>query len=341
MSEETGELSLVRRIREIVGAPARSTVVGIGDDAAVFEPSGELTLFTCDAFVDGVHFRREFASYVEIGSKCMTANVSDVAAMGGFPSKAAVSVCVPETVTESDIAELYEGMLGCARRHGVEIVGGDVVSSPEALVISVALLGSVVRERVVTRAGAVAGDALLVTGSLGGSEAGLRCLVAGLPEEGLVREARRRHLAPEARIAEAQALIDVATPRAMIDVSDGLSADVLHIAEESGVGVRLWAEKIPLAQCAVDVAARLGAEPLELALASGEEFELLVAIPMSETERTAEHVSAVTGTDVTLIGEVVDASEGNVLVRPDGVSEPLRRTGYEHRIRSGGGEGER
>lgn len=332
MTEGAGEFALVRRIRELVGAPGGATLVGIGDDAAVFEPSGELELFTCDAFVEGVHFQREYASFPEVGAKCMLANVSDIAAMGGFPTRAAVSVCVPEGVSESDVVALYEGMLGVSHRYGIEIVGGDVVSSPEVLVVSIALLGSVGRERLVTRGGAVPGDALLVTGSLGGSEAGLRALAAKLPGEGRVEEAKRRHLVPEARIEEAQAFIDVATPRAMIDISDGLSADVSHIAEESGVGVRIWRQRIPVAPSAVDVAGRLGIDPLELALASGEEFELLIAIPMSEVERTIEHVSAVTGTDVTLIGEIVDASEGTVIVGSDGTSEALRRTGYEHRI---------
>ncbi len=216
------------------------------------------------------------------------------------------------------------------RRYGAEIVGGDTVSSPSGLVVSIALTGSVDRDHVVTRAGAVVGDAIVVTGALGGSEAGLRALTQGLPEEGGVRDAKRRHLAPVPRIAEAQALIEVATPHAMIDVSDGLSSDIWHIAEESGVGIALDADSIPVAPCALDVAARLGIDPLELALASGEEFELVVAIPKNEVERTAEHVEAVTGTEVTCIGGVVSEGKGCTLVRRDGVADPLVRGGYEH-----------
>ena len=324
------EFNLIERIRKAIGPPGHGTLVGLGDDAAVYKPPGQLELLTCDAFVEGVHFRRDYATFEEIGAKCMVANVSDVAAMGGFPARAVLSICVPPDMTDEDVDALYRGALDVCRRYGAEVVGGDTVSSPSGLVVSVALTGSVDRDHVVTRAGAVVGDAVVVTGELGGSEAGLRALAQGLPEEGGVRDAMRRHLMPTARIAEAQALIEVATPHAMIDVSDGLSSDVWHIAEESNVGIALDADRIPLAPCALDVAERLGVDPIELALTSGEEFELVVAIPKNEVERTAEHVEAVTGTGVTWIGEVVGAKRGCTLVRRDGVADPLERGGYEH-----------
>jgi thiamine-monophosphate kinase len=329
------ELELIRRIREKLGGPGRGTVVGLGDDAAAFEPARGLTLFTCDAFVEGVHFRRDFSSLHEIGAKCMVSNVSDVAAMGGFPTRATVALCAPPETGNQDIEDLYDGMIATSERYGFEIVGGDVVSSREGLVVSVALLGAVEKDRVVTRSGAMAGDVLVATGGFGGSEAGLLALIEGLPDEPRVAEARRRHVAPVPRLAEAQAIIDVATPHAMIDVSDGLSTDVWHIAEESGVGIRLEAASIPVASCASYVAGRLGRDELELALASGEEFEIVVAIPASELARTVEHVSAVTGTDLTRIGEVVDRSRGCSLVAQDGTVRPLERTGYEHLSRAG------
>ncbi len=326
------EFDLIERIRRAIGPPGHGTLVGLGDDAAVYKPPGQLELITCDAFVESVHFRRDYATFEEIGAKCMVANVSDVAAMGGFPARAVLSICVPPDMTDEDVGALYRGALDVCRRYGAEVVGGDTVSSPSGLVVSVALTGSVDRDHVVTRAGAVVGDALVVTGELGGSEAGLRALTQGLPEEGGVRDAKRRHLVPVPRIAEAQALIEVATPHAMIDVSDGLSSDVWHIAEESNVGIALDADRIPLAPCALDVAERLGVDPLELSLARGEEFELVVAIPKNEVERTAEHVEAVTGTRVTCIGEVVSTRIECTLVRRDGESEPLERGGYEHLV---------
>jgi thiamine-monophosphate kinase len=324
------EFDLIAKLRSLIGPPGPGTLVGLGDDTAVYEPAGQLELLTCDAFVEGIHFRRDFASFEEIGAKCMVANVSDVAAMAGFPSRAVISVCVPPDMTDDDVEALYRGALAVCRRYGVEPVGGDTVGSPGGLVISIALTGSVDRDQVATRAGAVVGDAIVVTGELGGSEAGLRALVGGLRDESAVSEAKRRHLLPEPRVAEARALVEVATPHAMIDLSDGLSSDVWHIAEESGVGIELDAERVPLSRCAVDVAGQLGLEPLDLALASGEEFELLAAIPAAEVARAAEHVKAVTGSRLTLIGSVVDPGKGCILLQSDGTHEPLRRTGYVH-----------
>jgi len=323
------EFDLIRRIRETIGAPGPGTLVGLGDDTAVYEPPGGHELLTCDAFVEGVHFRRDFATFGEIGAKCMVANVSDVAAMGGLPTRAVFSVCIPPDVTDDDVIALYEGALAVCRRHGAEIVGGDTVSSLSGLMVSIALLGAADPDRVLTRPGAVVGDAVVVTGELGGSEAGLRALVDGLPDEGRVAEAKRRHLQPSARVAEARALIEVASPHAMIDLSDGLSSDAWHIADESGVGIRLDADSVPLAPCAVDVAGRLGVDPLELALASGEEFELLATLPEGEVERAAEHVEAVTGTPMTHIGVVTNAPDGCVLARTHEAT-PLVRRGYEH-----------
>jgi thiamine-monophosphate kinase len=324
------EFDLIRKLRDAIGPPGRGTLVGLGDDAAVYEPPGQLELLTCDAFVEGVHFRRDFATLREIGAKCVVANVSDAAAMGGFPTRAVLSVCIPGDMTDDDVTELYDGALDVCKRYGAEVVGGDTVGSPSGLMISVALVGAVDRDHVILRSGAVVGDAVIVTGALGGSEAGLRAMTKGLPAEGGVPRAVERHNAPVPRVAEAQALIEVATPHAMIDVSDGLSSDVLHICDESGVGVRLFADRIPVATCVPDVAARLEAAPLELALASGEEFELVVTIPQSEVERTAEHVEAVTGTEVSRIGEITDRADGCVLVHGDGTEVALERAGYEH-----------
>lgn len=330
-------MQLIRRIREAVGDPGPGTRIGIGDDAAVLEAPGELQVFTCDAFVERVHFDRGFASLREIGAKCMLSTVSDVAAMGGFPAQAVITLCIPPGSSDEDVVALYTGMLEAGACHGAEIVGGDIVSSTEGIVVSIALLGAVGRERVVTRRGAVLGDALVVTGCLGGSAAGLIALSRGLPDVPGVIEAKRRHLAPEPRVAEAQALIDVATPHAMIDVSDGLSTDVLHIAEESRVGVILDERSIPVAPSAAAVAEAVGGDAIEMALGSGEEFELVVALPPSEVGRAAEHLAAVTGTRLTRIGEIVEEARGCLLRRAGGAVEPLARTGYEHL--AGGSDG--
>ncbi len=327
---DVGERELIRRIREQVGAAGRGTIVGIGDDAAVIDPPGECELVTCDAFVDGIHFRRDFASYREIGAKCMVANVSDIAAMGGFPTRAVVSLAIPEDVSTRDIEELYLGFLDVAKHFAFEIVGGDMVSARDELFVSITLLGAVGRDRVVTRSGAVVGDAVLVTGKLGASEAGLQVLSRRIPPKGVRVDAIRRHLRPVPRIAEAQAFLDVATPHAMIDISDGLASELWHIATESGVGIRLDEGAIPIDPAAEELAGTLATTPEALALGSGEEFELIVCIPQSETARTIEHVKAVTGTEVVAVGEVVAAEDGCTLVQKDGAVVELPRAGYEH-----------
>ena len=336
---DVGERELIRRVKEAVGIPDCATIVGIGDDAAVYEPPSEYELVTCDAFVEGVHFRRDFASHREIGAKCMVANVSDIAAMGGFPTRAVVSLAIPEHVTTKDIEELYAGFLDVCRHFSFEIVGGDIVSSQHELTISITVLGAVCRDRVVTRTGAVVGDAILVTGRLGGSEAGLRVLNEGMPRCGTAHEAIRRHLRPVPRIAEAQAFLDVATPHAMIDISDGLGSELWHIATESGVGVRINETAIPIDPTAAELAGTLASTPEELALGSGEEFELIVCIPQSEAARTIEHVTAVSGTEVVVVGEIVAASSGCTLVLRDGGEVELPRAGYEHLASSGSGWG--
>mgnify|MGYP006279858089 len=325
-----GEFDLIRKIRKRVGAPKPRTIIGIGDDAAVIEPGGDLLLFTADIFFEDVHFRRRFTSARDLGAKCMIANVSDIAAMGGFPTKAAVSLCVPADFPDEDLDALYDGMIEVLDRHGAEIVGGDIVASPSGLVVSVALLGAADKERVIRRSGAIEGDVVIVTGDLGASEAGLITLEKELPEDDDVAAVRDRHLRPDCRVGEAQAIIDVATPHAMIDLSDGLSSDVRHIADESGAGVVVHEAKIPISPATRRVADRLGLDPVELALSSGEEFELAVAIPASELERTREHVRAVTGTPVTAIGEFVAESEGCTIESASGSREELARTGYEH-----------
>ncbi|MBD3367116.1 MAG: thiamine-phosphate kinase [Candidatus Eisenbacteria bacterium] len=325
-----GELDLIKAIRRRIGAPAPRTVIGPGDDAAVIEPGKGLLLLTSDIFVEDVHFRRCFATFEDIGAKCMTANLSDIAAMGGFPTKAVVSLCVPDDLPDNGIDRLYDGMLDVLSRHGGEVVGGDIVGTPGGLVVSIALIGAADQERIVPRSGAVVGDTIIVTGHFGGAEAGLRSLASDLDENADVAAVRSRHRRPVARVAEAQAIIDVATPHAMIDVSDGLSSDLLHIAAESGVGVEIEEDAVPVASETARVGEMLGVGRLELALGSGEEFELIVTIPGSELERTVEHVRAVTGTAVTPIGRVVPRAQGRRVVTGEGGERELTRTGYEH-----------
>ncbi|HDN67617.1 MAG TPA: thiamine-phosphate kinase, partial [Firmicutes bacterium] len=239
-----GEFGLIERIKKWVTPDDSSVVVGIGDDAAVVQDRPDLyRLITTDAFVEGVHFRREFATPWQIGWKAMAANLSDIAAIGGEPRWAVVSVAFSETISVEEVEELYRGMNAVSSSFGCSIVGGDTSFSPDRMLISIAVIGEVEKERLTLRRGAKIGDAICVTGELGGSEAGLQVLKEKGPTD---EDVVRRHLEPRPRLREARTIGEVCRIHAMIDISDGLSSEIHHICHESRVGARLFAAKIPI-----------------------------------------------------------------------------------------------
>jgi thiamine-monophosphate kinase len=238
-------------------------VVGAGDDCAVLESGqpGRYLLFKTDAVVQGVHFTPE-ATPEQIGHKALGRCLSDIAAMAGKPTAALVTIALPKDFKTEFVERIYAGINRLAQRHGVAIVGGETTSNPERLLISIALLGEVQANRCILRSGAKDGDALFVTGDLGGSRSG-------------------KHLDFEPRLEEAQWLADHFPIHAMIDLSDGLAGDLRHILRRSGVGAELLERAIPISR-----AARLQARaespakpPLLAALTDGEDFELLFATP--------------------------------------------------------------
>lgn len=240
-----------------------SVVVGAGDDCAVLESGqpGRYLLLKTDAVVEGVHFTPG-ATPEQIGHKALGRCLSDIAAMAGKPTAALVTIALPKDFKTEFIERIYAGINQLAERHGVAIVGGETTSNPERLLISISLLGEVQKDRCILRSGAKDGDALLVTGELGGSRSG-------------------KHLDFEPRLAEAQWLSSHFPIHAMIDLSDGLAGDLRHILRRSGVGAELLARAIPISR-----AARLQAQaqspakpPLLAALTDGEDFELLFAAP--------------------------------------------------------------
>jgi thiamine-monophosphate kinase len=304
-----GEFALIGRITRPGGA-----VVGVGDDAAVIRPRrNRLLLFTTDMLCDGDHFRREWSTPEQIGMKCMEANVSDIAAMGGLPTHAVVSISLTPDVTVEFMERLYEGMYAVADRRGFRVVGGDTTHA-DAMAISVAMLGEVEKEMLCLRSDAEVGDLICVTGDLGKSAAGLALLKAGL--EGDVAA----HLEPRCRLKEGRRIARHAN--AMIDVSDGLASEVNHICEMSGVGAVVWKRDIPISDATRASAARCGKDPYDLALSGGEDFELVFTVP----KRRLRRIRA--GCPVTAVGEVVGKSEGTIL--EDGASRVPLRGGYDH-----------
>lgn len=280
--------------------------VGPGDDAAVIPAPDRPLLFTTDQLVEDVHFRRRTTSARDLGYKCMAANASDVAAMGGRPLACTVCLAAPGDLPLDWIEGLYAGLAAGAAAFGCPVIGGDTSSAP-LVVLSVALLGVAPAPGPVLRSGARPGDDLFVSGTPGESALGLRLLEAG---DELGEPARRnlaeRHRRPEPRLALGAVLGDAGLPTALIDVSDGLLQDLGHVLRASGVGAEVWAERLPVSPDLAGIAAALGVDPLPLVLAGGEDYELLFSAPPG---RRAEVFDAAreAGTPVRRIGRVREA----------------------------------
>lgn len=330
-----GEFDLLEKIRERLGANGPRVVLGSGDDAAVALPGGA-TATSVDAVVEGVHFRRDRATLPQIGHKALATALSDLAAMGAEPGEAYVFLGVPPDLDEAGCLELLDGMLELAAATGTTLAGGDVSRAP-ALTVATTVVGHAEAPGdLVTRAGARPGDVLAVTGELGGAAAGLLLLeaeaggsidpaIGGQTDPSSARaELIGRQLTPTPRLAAGRALAR-AGATAMIDLSDGLAGDAGHLAAGGGVSLRIDAAALPLAPGVGEVAAQAGRDPLELAAAGGEDYELLVALPAERLERTVAAVEEA-GTVLTPIGEVAEG-EGVEIRRPGG--EPLKAAGFD------------
>jgi len=328
---EVGENRMVARFREMaVRGLGRSVLVGPGDDTAVIRIAGDrLLLLTCDMMVEGVHFRREWATPRQIGWKAMAANLSDITAMGGEPGFAVASVAAPGDLGNGFVEAVAEGLIGCASQHGASLVGGDLVGSPGPVVVDVAVTGFVSEDVLLRRRGARPGDVILVTGALGASAAGLEALRGGLSRENdHVAVAVKAHLEPSPRLAEGQAIARARRATAMMDLSDGLAEDLPRLCRESGVGARVRSDRIPVHSSCRAVAELLKLDPLALAASGGEDYELLLTCPPEAAEELRKAVSAGSGAPLTVIGEVIAGAE---VVMLDGVGrERSLGSGFDH-----------
>ena len=324
-----GEFELIAALREraaAAGAPAASErlVVASGDDAAVVV-SPDSSVVSVDALIEGVHFDLRYTPLRSVGHKALAAALSDLAAMGAHPGEAYLQLGLPETIDEAESLELADGFAALAAQHRVAIAGGDLSRAP-SLILAVTVVGYVsAPERAVLRTGATPGDAVVVTGELGGAAAGLLALrrpqlVDGVSEE-VANRLRRRQLEPEPRISAGRALAD-AGASAMIDLSDGLGADLTHLARASRVAIGVELASLPVAAGVAEVARAAGVDPLELAASGGEDYELAATVPSERVPAVIE-AAREAGESVSVIGEAGEGDGEVKLVDTAGATRPV------------------
>jgi thiamine-monophosphate kinase len=324
-----GEFELLAKLRERLPQDGPRVRLGSGDDAAITVPGGA-TATSVDAIVEGVHFRREEAGLHEIGRKALATALSDLAAMGAEAGEAYVVLGAPPTFSEADFLALLDGLLELASETGTTLSGGDVTSAP-ALTLAVTVVGHAsAPERLVTRAGALPGDLLVLTGEIGGAAAGRLLLddprLADSVPASTAGPLRARQTNPTPRLRSGHALAE-AGARAMIDLSDGLGGDAAHLALASGAAMQIDAGSLPLAKGLTEVAAAAGRDPLEVAVSGGEDYELLAALPANRLTEALNRIGEAAETSLTPIGQV-KAGEGVEIRLPGGGR--LEAQGYDH-----------
>jgi len=318
MRLKLSEKGLIRLIRARTARRSAAVLQGIGDDCArLAAQPGYETLVTTDFTLEGVHFRREWHPAESVGHRCLARGLSDIAAMGGEPLAAFLSLALPEKLPRSWLEDFLRGFLSLAKKFGVTLAGGDTAESPSGggILADVVVVGRVPKGRALLRSGARPGDGIYVTGELGGSAAVLNQLrQSGTSPKGKLHAA---HFFPAPRVAAGCALRQKRLASAMIDVSDGLSTDLAHICEESGVGALVNEHSIPRPVVA-------GGGALHFALHGGDDYELLFTAP-----RSARVPEKIAGVRVTRIGEVVK-KKGMWLVDSHGQQKPLQARGWQH-----------
>ena len=293
---ELGEFGLIQRLTAAVELKAPSSKHGVGDDAAVLDFGDSEVLISKDLLVEGVHFDLGYVPLKHLGYKAAVVNFSDIYAMNGTPSQLLVGMAVSSRFPVEALEEIYAGILLACSRYGVDLVGGDTTSSQSGLMLSVTAVGHVAKGKSVRRDGAQAGDVLVVTGDLGAAYMGLQVLerekAAFQANPNLQPELQgheyvlERQLKPEARKDVAALLAELGvTPTSMMDISDGLSSEILHLGTQSGVGCTIYEDKIPMDPQMMHLAEEFGINPITAVLNGGEDYELLFTMPIAEFDK--------------------------------------------------------
>ncbi|MBO7724732.1 MAG: thiamine-phosphate kinase [Paludibacteraceae bacterium] len=333
---ELGEFGLIRRLTEDIELTNESTIKGVGDDAAVIDFKDKQTLVTTDLLLEGVHFDLVYTPLKHLGYKAAVVNFSDIYAMNGRPTQIVVSIGISQRMSVESVEAIYDGILLACERYGVDLVGGDTSSSLTGLTISITCLGEVEKEKVVCRSGAKENDLICVSGNLGAAYMGLQLLerekavFLNTEEKNRVQPdfathdyILERQLKPEARkdIIEVLRKNDI-LPTSMIDVSDGLSSELLHICHASKKGCKVYEENIPIDYQTAKMAEEFNMNLTTAALNGGEDYELLFTVPLEKYElvKVLE--------EVRIIGHITSESEGTSLITRDGQSFELKAQGW-------------
>lgn len=330
-----GEFGLIDHLTQNIELQNASSVLGVGDDAAVIDHFGKQTVITTDLLIEGVHFDLIYTPLKHLGYKSVVVNLSDIYAMNATPTQITLSIGISNRFSLEAIDEFYEGVYAACDKYGVDLVGGDTTSSQKGFIISVTAIGEVAPDKFVKRSTARKGDLICVSGYLGSAYVGLLFLEREkkifIESPGVQPDLEGesyvigRLLKPEARkdIVEFLAQNEI-TPTAMMDVSDGLSSEVLHICKQSGLGCVLYEEKIPIAEQMRQAAYKFEIDPTACALSGGEDYELIFTIPQEEYEKL------VLNEEISVIGYMTEAEQGANIITKGGSKYPVTAQGWNH-----------
>lgn len=330
-----GEFGLIDHLTAGLKIFHKSTLKGVGDDAAVIDNGDSVTLISKDLLVEGVHFDLTYTPLRHLGYKAAVVNISDIVAMNGTATQMLVGISVSNRFSVEALDELYAGIRLACEKYKVDLVGGDTTSSVSGLFLSITVIGKAKKEDVVYRSTARENDLICVSGDLGGAYIGLLLL----EREKQVYKANpqmqpelegndyvlERQLKPEARVDVLVKLREAGVkPTAMIDISDGLASEVLHLAKDSGLGCRIFEDKIPVDVVTADIAAEFQIDPTTAAMNGGEDYELLFTVDVNDFEK----VKSIK--DIHIIGHMLEKAEGEYLISSGGSMYPIEAQGFNH-----------
>lgn len=331
-----GEFGLIDRIKSSFTISQPSTILGIDDDAAVIDTGGaHYMLVSTDMLLEGIHFDLSFMPLQHLGYKSVVVNVSDIAAMYGIPKQITVNVGISNRFSVEAIDELYRGIRKACEAYDVDLVGGDTTASTSGLVISVTIIGEVAKKELVRRSTAKAHDIICVSGDLGGAYIGLQILErekqvfledpAMQPQLEGYNTVIGKQLKPEARMDLIYELRDLGViPASMIDVSDGLASDLIHICKQSGAGAVIYEDKLPVDAMTYRTAVEFNIDPVTCVMNGGEDYELLFTIRQKDFDKVKNHP------DIHFIGYMQDQKKGINLVTKSGTAVPIHAQGWDH-----------